>query len=408
MIERLNKRKRERVTYPAQFWLLFWGAFINRGSVSMMWPFLTVYLRQHLDVSLTTITLLLTVRAVFSVASTAITSTLMDRIGRKWVMLVSIFLSALVFVGMAFGDSLLDWMLLLAAHGMVLPVFNNGVSTVVADIVPPENRGKGYAMIRSVSNAGIAVVPLIGGAVALVSLQAIFLASATVYIVLAILGIFLLSETKPQGIQPTTNNNRFGGYDVIFRDRRFMGFVVGYMLALMGVSQMFSLLPVYTAENFGLLETEYSLFLSVNAAMVVLFQYVVTRYTERFPSRYVVTVGAMVYTLGIMSVIPASTLLHFTLAMVIFTLGELIFEPTALKFVADLAPDDMRARYLGVLSLGYPLGSGLGPVLGGILNDNVAPVAIWYGATAFSLVGVVVFFVLARQDQRKNISLASA
>lgn len=408
MIERLNKRKRERVTYPAQFWLLFWGAFINRGSVSMMWPFLTVYLRQHLDVSLTTITLLLTVRAVFSVASTAVTSTLMDRIGRKWVMVVSVFLSALVFVGMAFGDSLLAWAILLAAHGMVLPVFNNGVNTVVADIVPPENRGKGYAMIRSVSNAGIAVGPLIGGAVAIISFQAIFLLVAAVYIVLAILGIFLLSETKPQDIQPTTNNNRFGGYDVILRDRRFMGFVVAYLLALMGVSQMFSLLPVYTVENFGLLETEYSLFLSVNAAMVVLLQYFVTRYTERFPARYVVTVGALVYTLGLMSVIPASTLLHFTIAMVIFTLGELIFEPTALKFVADLAPEDMRARYLGVLSLGYPLGSGLGPVLGGILNDNVAPVAIWYGAGALAFLSVVIFFVLARQERRKLTSFASA
>jgi len=407
MIARLTKRKRERVTYPAQFWLLFWGAFINRGSVSMMWPFLTVYLRQQLGVPLTTITLLLTLRAVFSVASTAVTSTLMDRIGRKWVMVISVYLSSLVFLGMAFADSLLAWAVLLAAHGSVLPIFNNGVSTVVADIVPHEHRGRAYALIRSVSNAGIAVGPLIGGAVALISFQAIFLMIAAVYILLATLGIFLLRETKPENVEPTTTQNRFGGYDVILRDRRFLSFVFGYLLALMGVSQMFSLLPVYTAENFGLLETEYSLFLSVNAGMVVLLQYFVTRYTERFPSRYVIAFGAVVYTLGILSVIPASTLLHFTLAMAIFTLGELIFEPTALKFVADLAPDDMRARYLGVLSLGYPVGSGLGPVLGGILNDNIAPVAIWYGAGALAFLSVIIFAVLARHERRKPMTFAT-
>jgi len=408
MIERLRKRKHDKITYPAQFWLLFWGAFINRGSVSMMWPFLTVYLRLHLGVPLTTITLLLTVRAVFSVASTAITSNLMDRVGRKWVMVISVFLSALVFIGMAFGDSLLAWAILLAAHGSVLPVFNNGVSTVVADIVPHENRGRAYALIRSVSNAGIAVGPLVGGIVALISFQAIFLLVAAVYVLIAILGIFLLEETKPENIEPTVTQNRFGGYDVVLRDRRLLGFTIGYLLALMGVSQMFSLLPVYTSENFGLLETEYSIFLSVNAAMVVLLQYFVTRFTERFPSRYVVTVGAAIYTLGILSVIPSSTLLHFTLAMAIFTLGELIFEPTALKFVADIAPDDMRARYLGVLSLGYPVGSGIGPVLGGLLNDNIAPVAIWYGAAALSFASVMIFLFLARQERRKSLSLASA
>jgi MFS family permease len=56
----------------------------------------------------------------------------------------------------------------------------------------------------------------------------------------------------------------------------------------------------------------------------------------------------------------------------------------------------MRARYLGLLELGYPIGSGIGPVIGGILNDTIAPVAMWYGAGMMALIATLGFFALSR------------
>lgn len=401
-----NLAKRDSVRYPHQFWLLFWGALINRASVSMMWPFLTVYLRQQLDVSLTTITLLLTLRAVTSVFSTAVTSSFMDRIGRKWVMVISVYLSAAVYVGMVFADSLAAWALLLAAHGTVLPIFNNGVNTMVADIIPSERRAPAYALMRTISNIGIAIGPVIGGfVVAVVSFQLVFTLIAVSLLILASLGLWMLSETKPQQLtQPDANEG--GGYVAVIRDQRFMIFLAGYFMTLMGATQVFALLPIYTVENFGLTETEYSLFLTVNAIMVVTLQYFVTRFTDNYPTQRVIIVGSFVYMLGIISIIPGSTLLHFILSMVIFTIGELIFEPTALKFVADIAPDDMRARYMGLISLGYPVGAGLGPVIGGVLNDTIAPVAIWYGAALLAFGGVIIFWLSLRQQRKLKPSIA--
>ena len=40
-----------------------------------------------------------------------------------------------------------------------------------------------------------------------------------------------------------------------------------------------------------------------------------------------------------------------------------------------------------------PIGSGLGPIVGGVLNDRVAPVAIWYGAASLAALGVIGFFM---------------
>jgi MFS family permease len=213
MFNRLTgrKSKQKRIQYPRQFWLLFYGVFINRGSVSMMWPFLTVYVYQKLDAPLATITLLLTLRAIASMVSTTIVGSLMDRIGRKGIMVASLVGSAGVFLAMTQGDSLLAWAILMALHGLILPIFNIGVNAMVADIVEAEHRAPAYALIRTISNAGIAVGPVIGGTLALIAFELIFVTTAVVYVILAVLVAIMLRETMPDDTELTSEEKRNSG-----------------------------------------------------------------------------------------------------------------------------------------------------------------------------------------------------
>ncbi|MGA9349572.1 MAG: MFS transporter [Anaerolineae bacterium] len=71
-------------------------------------------------------------------------------------------------------------------------------------------------------------------------------------------------------------------------------------------------------------------------------------------------------------------------------------QATITALTANLAPPTMRGRYMGVYSLTWGLGIGLGPVVGGFLNNNLAPVAIWYSGLGMGLVAVLGFVLLAR------------
>jgi len=51
---------------------------------------------------------------------------------------------------------------------------------------------------------------------------------------------------------------------------------------------------------------------------------------------------------------------------------------------------------MSIYGLTWGIGFGIGPVIGGFLNDNLAPVAIWYGGLAMGLVAAVGFVLLAR------------
>ena len=63
-MEALRSRIQDtRLRYPPQFWLLFWGALLSSAAGSLVWPFLTIYVRQQLAVPMTTVALLLTVIA---------------------------------------------------------------------------------------------------------------------------------------------------------------------------------------------------------------------------------------------------------------------------------------------------------------------------------------------------------
>lgn len=399
-------RKRLSISYPHQFWLLFWGVLINRASVSMLWPFLTIYMYQKLGVPLTTVTLLLTVRAISSIASTALVSPMMDRFGRKRAMVFSLIGSAAIFVGMAAADELALWAILLALHGAVLPIFNIGVNTMVADLVGPEKRAPAYALIRMISNTGIAIGPVAGGFLALISFELIFLITAVIYVFLSVLVMILIRETMPKIKNEDKTTGSDTGYSFMLRDHFFLAFMAAYLVSLMAYTQIFSLLPVYTVENFGLAENQYSLLITVNASMVVFFQYGVTKITVRYPNQPVIIFGAFFYFAGMVSIILGSTLLHFIISMAIVTMGELIINPTATTLVADRAPENMRARYMGVFSLGYPVSSGVGPVIGGLLNDTIAPVAIWYGASVMAFTAIIGFVVIWRLSEKRKRAFA--
>jgi MFS family permease len=101
----------------------------------------------------------------------------------------------------------------------------------------------------------------------------------------------------------------------------------------------------------------------------------------------------MIYALGAGSVALMSGFWGFWLSMVILTFGELTLVPTASKYVADTAPTDLRGRYMSIYWLGWGLARTLSPIIGGFLNDNIAPRAIWIGGLLIGLTSVCGIFL---------------
>ena len=90
-MESLRSRIRNvRGRYPAEFWLLFWGTLLSSAAGGLVWPYLTIFVRQQLNVPMTTVALLLTVNAAAGLIGLSVAGPAADRFGRKPVMLASL------------------------------------------------------------------------------------------------------------------------------------------------------------------------------------------------------------------------------------------------------------------------------------------------------------------------------
>ncbi|MBM3121535.1 MAG: MFS transporter [Chloroflexi bacterium] len=404
----LQRIRHATAGYPRQFWLLFWGVLVNSSGSSMVWPFLTIYLRQRLDVPLTTIALLLTANSLAGLASTSIAGPAVDRFGRKGAMVLSLGVGCLFMLALGRVDTLAAAVALMIFKGMTDPLYRVGSDAMVADLIPPARRADAYALLRMISNLGVAIGPSIGGFITAVSYGLAFSIAAATALTYALLVAVFMRETIPQW--PAEDRAKQArGYGPVLRDRPFLAFCIAYSFAGMAYSLMMVLLPVYMKENFGLPESAYGLILAANAAMVVLFQYGVTRLTQRYYHLPVLAVGSLFYALGVGSVALGAGFTAFLASMVILTIGELIMIPTSTALTANLAPADMRGRYMGVYGLTWGVAMGIGPVLGGTLNDQLAPVAIWYAGLVLGAVAMIGFLVLDRvMPRRSPVSAAAA
>ena len=81
--------------------------------------------------------------------------------------------------------------------------------------------------------------------------------------------------------------------------------------------------------------------------------------------------------------------------------------PTATTYTANLAPADMRGRYMSIFGLTWGVAQGIGPLMGGFLSDRIGPSAPWLGGGVAGLLAVTAFVVLATRAQRQKAQLAA-
>jgi MFS family permease len=155
-------------------------------------------------------------------------------------------------------------------------------------------------------------------------------------------------------------------------------------------------------------ESGYGWIISINAAIVVLFQFLITRQTEKHPPMLMMAVGACFVAFGLLLYGFVSTFLLFAVAMAILTVGEMITIPIAQAVVASFAPEEMRGRYSFVYGNSWGISFAVGPYLAGLVLDNYDPNLLWYACGVIGMIAVLGFLALHRAFQTKPILLTQA
>ncbi len=371
------------------------GMLISTIGQSMIWPFLMIYVSRKLALPLAQTASLISMNAAMGLIFSFVAGPIIDRLGRKWVMVVSLVGMGIMYFFMSSANSFIEFAVAQCLMGALTPLYRVGADAMLADLIPTDKRSDAYSLLRMSNNAGVAIGPAIGGFVASTSYTLAFYIAAVGLAFYGLLIAFRAKETLPTGVSNTLKGKFIlSGYGHIFRHREFMGFIGAFTLTTMLASLVWVLMPVYSNTNFGLPEKLYGFIPTTNAVMVVALQYLVTLVTRRHRPMAVLTVGTVFYAVSTAMIALFTSFWGFWVCMVIMTIGELIISPTATTYTANAAPVDMRGRYMSVFGLTSSIASLIAPILGGTLSDHFGGRTIWLGGGVIGLLAIGAFLGL--------------
>jgi len=396
--------------YPRHFWTLLIASFIDSVGGFILFPFFTLYITQKFGVGMTTVGMIFGAFAVTSMVGSTIGGALADRLGRKPLILFGLVVSAVSSLWLG----LVNELGLFFAGAIFVGLFTNiggpARQAMIADILPEEQRAQGFGLFRVVVNLAAAIGPAIGGFLASQSYLSLFLTDAAISIFVAILLFIVLPETRiaRKSKEEESVGQTFGGYGTVLRDKFFMFFWLASALSTLVYIQMNGTLAVYLRDVHNVSLQNFGTILSLNAGMVVLFQFYITRRYAKYPELAVITLGALLNAIGFALYGFVATYGLFLLAMAIITIGEMLWAPISQSIVARLAPEDMRGRYMAFFGFSFAVPFAIGPLLAGLVIDYYDPNWVWYAGGIIGMASAAMFGLMSIRSSRKEALAATA
>ena len=184
----------------AAFGFIFATAVMNAISFGIMIPVLPNLLKEFTGGDYAAAAVW---NVVFSVTwglmqflSGPILGLLSDRVGRRPVLLISLFGLAVDFLFMALAPSLAWLFVGRIINGATAATFST-CGAYVADVAPPERRAKAFGIMGSAFSFGLLIGPVLGGLLAEQSLRLPFFVAAAVTAVNWVYGLLVLPESLP-------------------------------------------------------------------------------------------------------------------------------------------------------------------------------------------------------------------
>lgn len=388
----LNKLRDIYHEFPGTFWTLMGASFIDRLGGALLFPFFTLYITERFNVGMTEAGLLFAIFAVTSLFGSVLGGAMTDKFGRRGMIIFGLVTSALSSIGMGLVEDLNLFYAIAAVTGLLSNTGGPAQQAMVADLLPEGQRAQGYGIWRVLANLAVTVGPAIGGFMATRSYLILFISDAVSSIITAVIVLAVLPETRPESTadQPEESfGQTFVGYAAVLRDTVFMAFMLISILTTIVYVQMNSTLAVYLRDIHAVSAQGYGYILSLNAGMVVLFQFWITRRTAKRPPLLLMALGTVLYAIGFAMYGFVSAFVMFLLAMVVITIGEMIIIPVAQALVAQFAPEDKRGRYMAMYGFSWTIPFAVGPLLAGLVLDNANPDWVWYASGIIGLVATL-------------------
>lgn len=104
--------------------------------------------------------------------------------------------------------------------------------------------------------------------------------------------------------------------------------------------------------------------ININSLMIMIFCFLVAGFSAKLKAANSMAIGTIFSATALLIFGGANYAWLMVLAVVFFSMGEMLASPKSLEFLGNIAPDDKKAMYLGFYNLPFAFGSAVGGKVG--------------------------------------------
>lgn len=348
-------------------WIILGGTIFARTASFMAMPFLALYLHNELHASPLLIGMTLGVAPLFSTFGGLIGGYLTDRFERKYVIITTIFVWSLTFLGFAFAPSAFYFVILNALNGLCRSFFEPGTQALMIDFTEDSKKRRLFSVRYTAINIAAVIGPLLGVWISRMSSASIpFVITAVMYAVYGLFLLIILNRYESKQQQLGSNHRVNAIFSAVARDRKLFYFIIAGILISLGYSQFDSTLPqlidIKVEDGVKL----FSYVIVANSITVLALQLPLTVMIEKADIYTSLKIGITIFAAGLLLFGIAENDWMFIVSMIIFSIGEIFCFPTMNAVIEEIAPIDQKGIYLGASQL-KNIGGFIGPIFGGWL-----------------------------------------
>jgi MFS family permease len=386
-----------------QVWLLAIGRLLSQLGSGLTLFYAPIFFVSHLHLSSTAVGIAIGCQSIFGVAGRLISGAMVDRIGRKPLLIAAMAASAIAAVLFALAQDF--WSLVLGnlCFGLGIGLYWPANESLVADLASTsDERRNAYAVTRLADNLGLGL-GIIGGGLMLqlaFDYRWLFWLDGLSFFLFGWVILLGIRETKPLEISTLSP---WQGYLQALRDRRFQFYLLINIVFTTYVAQLETALPLYITRFTGGTTGTVTVLFTINLIAMAAVQIPVIRWLQADRHAQALGKAALIWggsfvCVALATLQPMHSLGWLIIAMLGIAVALAAYNPTASALTADIAPDRLMGVYTSLNSLCWAVGFAIGPPLGGwALDQNIQVVqGFWVG---LSMASVGIWLLLQMLDR---------
>ena len=330
-----------------------------------------------------------------SVAGGYIGGKLTDRLGYYKVMVYSLLLTGVFFIGLQFLQGFVQMCIGVFLVMTVADSFRPASYVALSTYSKPENKTRSVTLIRLAINLGFSAGPAVGGLIiTTIGYSALFWIDGITCFLATLVLINVLHPKKSKPLDVIDVKDPVPAKD----DKAFMVFLVAMTLFGIIFLQYFSTMPLYYRDAHFLSEFEIGLLMGMNGLIICVLEMPLTKWLDSGgrSKAQLMLIGAVLTGASFLVLNLTSWVGILIVGMLLMTIGEMIIFPFSNAFALDRSRKGKQGEYMAWYTVAFSIAHIGGHNAGLQMIDRLGFENTWYIITFISTLSILLLYVLIK------------